>query len=385
MKMKLLFSVCALCATLLSSAANVVGGPFTINGKVKGADGQKVYLSYSTKADKQITQTAVISKGAFQFKGILPMPFVQATLSMGDSEDRNNRKWCSLLMEPGLMTTVLDMKNFQESVVKGSKSQNEYNALNASMNSIRAEMSRLRDAMGEAKDEKVRNAYSAQFDSVEIISDKMYAKFIESHPNSYVSPYLMMFNIGKMKYDVAQHCYDAFTPHVKQYGPFIDEIEKELASMKRVQPGQVAPDFTATDVNGKKISLSDLRGKYVLLDFWASWCVPCRRSFPHVKALYEKYKEKGLDVFCVGDNDRQEDKWREAIQKDGVEMFHHVLRGMKASVVDGKYIFDRTNDISSKFAIHFLPTKYLIDPEGKIIGKFDDKDLDAKLKNIFNF
>ena len=84
----------------------------------------------------------------------------------------------------------------------------------------------------------------------------------------------------------------------------------------------------------------------------------------------------------MADNDNQADVWQKAIKDDGVEMFHHVLRGMK--IIDRKtFKLDRTNDISEKYAIHFLPTKYLIDKDFKIIGKFNDEELDGKLKEIF--
>ena len=125
-----------------------------------------------------------------------------------------------------------------------------------------------------------------------------------------------------------------------------------------------------------------LKGKYVILDFWASWCVPCRQSFPHVKELYEKYHQKGLEVFCVADNDDSEDAWKKAIEKDGVEMFIHVLCGREND--QGMQKPDYSGDISKAYAVHFLPTKYLIDNEGKIVGKFDDVTLDIKLKEIFD-
>ncbi len=169
----------------------------------------------------------------------------------------------------------------------------------------------------------------------------------------------------------------------QQYGG-VEEIEKELAALANVQPGAMAPDIRKEDVNGDTVSISALKGKVVLVDFWASWCVPCRKSFPHVKALYEKYHKKGFEVFCVGDNDSTPDKWKEAIKQDGVEKFYHVLRGLRSyKDENGRRQFDRSQDVSDRYAIHYLPTKYLIDREGKIVGKFNDEELDAKLKEMF--
>jgi peroxiredoxin len=384
MKLKLLWSVCALCATLLAQAGNVTGGPFSIKGSLKGADGKKIYLRYAV-GDKDKMDSTVIRKGVFFFKGKLDAPFATGGLVYGNMNDQRSAKWCSLFMEPSAMTVSLTLDKFQSPKVKGSVSQAQYDAMNAQIASASKEMARLHDAVGKEQNIALRNKLSARQDSCEEVINKAQINFIKTHPDSYVAPYLMMFNIGHMTYTDANAAYQAFSPNVKKYGPFIKDIEGELASMKRVQPGEPAPDFTTTDINGNKVSFSDMKGKYVLLDFWASWCVPCRRSFPHVKALYNKYKDAGLDVFCVGDNDNQTDKWREAIKKDGVEMFHHVLRGMKASVVNGNYVMDNTNDISEKYAVHYLPTKYLIDKEGKIVGQFADEQLDAKLKEIFGF
>lgn len=382
MKLRLLLSMCALCATLLSQAGN--GGPFSIKGSLKGADGKTIYLQYNI-GEKTIKDKIVIKKGTFLFKGTLNAPFATATLIYGNPTDQRTAKWCMLFMEPSAMTIKLDLKDFSNAKIKGSVSQAQYDELNASIAGVTKEMGRLHDAVAKEKNVELRNKLSARQDSCEEIINNAQINFIKNHPDSYVSAQLMMFNIGHMTYNDANAAYQAFSPKVKKYGPFIKELEGELANMKKVCPGEPAPDFTTTDVNGNKVSFSDMKGKYIILDFWATWCVPCRRSFPHVKALYNKYKDKGLDVFCVADNDGQLDQWREAIKKDGVDMFHHVLRGMKASVVNGKYEMDKTNDISDKYAVHYLPTKYLIDQEGKIIGQFADEQLDAKLKEIFGF
>ena len=162
------------------------------------------------------------------------------------------------------------------------------------------------------------------------------------------------------------------------------EIEKEIEARGKTQPGAMAPDFSATDVNGKPFKLSDLKGKVVILDFWASWCVPCRKSNPHVRALYEMYHANGLDVVYVASDDGAEEKWRKAIETDQLvgEGYHHVLRGYDMKL-RGQ---DNPNDISDKYAIHYIPTKFLIDREGKIVCRIDegqDELLDQKLAEMF--
>lgn len=165
------------------------------------------------------------------------------------------------------------------------------------------------------------------------------------------------------------------------------EIASEIATLEKVAPGNMAPEIAKNDIYGKPFKLSSLRGKVVLLDFWASWCGPCRQSNPHVKALYEKYKKKGFDVVYVADNDSRPEDALKAIKQDGIEKYHHVLRGLKEKHNANGEIsgFDTSEDVSEQYAIHYLPTKYLIDREGKIIGVFTDENLDAKLQEIFGF
>ena len=157
---------------------------------------------------------------------------------------------------------------------------------------------------------------------------------------------------------------------------------KDIESLRLGVPGTEAYAFAATDINGKEFRLAGLRGKVVLLDFWASWCAPCRASNPHLKELYAKYKDKGFEVVCIADDDTNPDAWRQAVEKDGIGAFHHVLRGFK--MADG--VQDHSADISEHYGIHFLPTKILVGKNGMIVGRYgggEVEQLDAKLAEIF--
>ncbi|HEY8970280.1 MAG TPA: redoxin domain-containing protein, partial [Puia sp.] len=151
-------------------------------------------------------------------------------------------------------------------------------------------------------------------------------------------------------------------------------------------PGSMAKDFTAKELGGGTLSLSSLKGKYVLIDFWASWCVPCRKSMPHVKELYAEYKDKGLEVIGVSDDDRDSTAWKKALAKDGTGIWHNVLRGLDMEKIQRGEKNDK--DISEKFGIHSLPTKILIDRDGRIIGRYDKgtdeeaAELDRKLAEV---
>jgi thiol-disulfide isomerase/thioredoxin len=160
-------------------------------------------------------------------------------------------------------------------------------------------------------------------------------------------------------------------------------VTAELEKRKLGVIGSMAKDFTTTDIESNKLSLSDFKGKYVLLDFWASWCLPCRKLNPHLKELYATYKDKGFEVIGVSDDDRNPDAWKKAVVEDALP-WKHILRGAK--MVNGRP--DLSADISAGFNISSLPTHVLIDPNGKIIGRYggeggeDHASLDKKLELV---
>jgi len=211
--------------------------------------------------------------------------------------------------------------------------------------------------------------------------------YVKKYPSTALAANFLCMNTGRMTLEQLKEAYNKLDETARQTSAG-KEIAAEIAVLDRVAPGNPAPEIAKNDlVTGKPCALSSLKGKVVLLDFWASWCVPCRKSNPHVKALYEKYRKKGFDVVYVADNDSRPEEALKAIDQDGIRKYHHVLRGLKTlKDANGKMTgYDKSEDVSEQYAIHFLPTKYLIDREGNIIGKVEDETLDAKLKEIFGF
>jgi peroxiredoxin len=149
--------------------------------------------------------------------------------------------------------------------------------------------------------------------------------------------------------------YSSFGGEAKK-GPFAEILDKMVQSADLGKIGSVLPEFKQNDVNGKSVSLSSLRGKYVLIDFWASWCGPCRAENPNVVKTFNAYKNKNFTVLGVS-LDQDKAKWLEAIKKDGLTWTH---------VSDLKYW---NNEVAVQFGIQSIPANFLIDPKGVIIGK----------------
>ena len=151
----------------------------------------------------------------------------------------------------------------------------------------------------------------------------------------------------------------------------IAKVKKKINSAGAFMVGGVAPDFAQLTPEGDSLSLSDLRGKVVLVDFWASWCGPCRRENPHVKKIYEKYKDKGFDVLGVS-LDKTQKAWERAIEQDGLPWKHvSDLKGWK-------------NEVAQLYSVKSIPHTILLDQEGKIVAsKLRGPQLEQELAKIF--
>ncbi len=376
---------------------------FVLKGKITGQESGFLKLSYTALGGKNMQDSAAVLNGSFEFKGNIDVPVMAYLTGAVKSRALDDPNTGYFFIEPGKLSLELTAGDFKNLKLKGSKTQDEVSALDfrkkSQMDQIRSLSSEYDKAnltyINARKDGKPKGELEALKDLATAAKDKMDPfrkemnvvdmEFIKTNPDSYYTAYMLRYKVSSLQLAESKQLYSKLSERVKQssYGK---EIAKEIKSLAGGSPGALASVFSATDINGETLSLADFKGKkYVLLDFWASWCVPCRKGNPHLLSLYSKYKDKGLEIIGVSDDDSNHEAWKKAVIQDKIGVWKHVLRGLKYE----NRVFDRSKDISDPYAIHTLPTKILVDKNGIIIGRYggggeDDEAMDKKLAALFN-
>jgi thiol-disulfide isomerase/thioredoxin len=357
---------------------------FTLYGTIAGYEGDVIYLRYGSLQDHlTFVDSAVVNNETFVFKGHVDQPY-PAQLSATAEPDRRDLS-VRFYIEPGKLKLTANWDAREDYTLIGSQTNDESRKVNEFLKPFRREMLDFEEKYAvENISAEERVELDRQMREIADKYQRVQISFIEENPWSYIAAAWLrnmkaIFNNDMEEY---QRLYNNLGEKIKNS---VDGkgIAESIAIWEGVQSGKPAPEITGTDINGNPFRLSDLRGKVVVLDFWASWCAPCRADNPHLMKLWNKYNSKGFEIVAIGDNDNSPDKWKEAIEQDGTGMFYHLLRGLKQPSAG---VFDRSECRTKAYNVNFLPTKYLINADGNIIGMMRSKEeLENKLQEMFGF
>jgi len=369
---QLILILCA--AFALSSYA--CGQGYVISGEVKGAEGQTVSLKQFRNLQSEPVDVAstTVKDGRFTLKGDAPYPeFSQ--LYVG------NQGPVQFFVENSNIRITMDMGNLAQTKVTGSKE-----------NEVFAEFVEELEKYGQ-RQQQLTNSYVAlssssiatpdavanirtQMDKLNTDRSAFMINFLQKHRGKITTAFIVISVQGLMQaleFSQLEQIAGGFDTRSSQ-SLWVKTIKDHVASTKRTSVGQPFADITLKTPDDKPISISDYagKGKYVLLDFWAAWCGPCRNANPHVVELYKKYKDKGFEIVGIS-LDQSKEAWVKAIKDDNLTWPHmsDILYWQSAA--------------AKLYSVSTIPHTVLLDREGKIIARgMFVPELTAKLAEIFD-
>jgi len=356
---KLLFV--AIVSTTFLFSCNKENYSYTINGTIDSIEnGEKIYIELQNEEGMlSAIDTAVVENGKFKFTGQadqIEMAYIQIGSLPGKIR---------FVLENATINITAYKDSLESSKIEGSyhtdeltKFNNDFKTLQNKAQQYQMDNMEAYQKASQENDSETINRIQEEFGVIQDQINDYMKSYASENPKSYVSLLLLSQMVGDPDgFQSVKTSFEALSPELKttRVGK---ELEKKIESLLAVSVGKIAPDFSAPNTEGQMISLKESLGKITLIDFWASWCGPCRMENPNVVAMYNEFHEKGLNIIGVSlDREGQKDKWLEAIETDKLTWTH---------VSNLKFWQD---PIAVQYGIQSIPATLLLDAEGKIIAK----------------
>jgi peroxiredoxin len=331
---------------------------FTISGTIApGKDPvEKVILSYNVDGAAKLDSVKV-ADGKYAFKGQVKDPLLAGLRAVHRSAKRD----LFMIFLENSSIKVSSADSFSLATVTGSKSDRDYRILMKSLKPYNDRMGALSVAYTGYRRDKDEAGMKRIDEQAELLQDSIrqqYKVFLDKYAQSPIAMYAFRNFAG---WDIKPAEVEPVflkLPEATRNTPAGQEMASRISKAKQVSIGSVAPNFTQNDTLDRPVTLTSFRGKYLLIDFWASWCGPCRQENPNVVAAWQKYKDKGFDVLGVSlDQPTGKERWLKAIHDDKLTW---------TQVSDLKYW---KNEVAVAYGIQAIPQNYLLDPNGVIIDK----------------
>jgi len=347
----------------------VVSKGYTIDCDFGSTDISKAYLSQYVKGNWEHKDSTDVVDGKFVFTGELDLPEVWFL------RFDNKKDYISIFVENSNISVSGPSLNKDSLVITGSSIQDKLTSFNEGNKEFYDEMNELYDNYMTAEgtgDTATMNQIDIDYEAVSNKRSEFVMEYIGANTSSVIAPYLTVSNLlSGFSASEIDSTLKTFSEDL-QGSKYITAMQERSDKMKTTEIGVVAPLFTQNDPEGNPISLESFRGNYLLIDFWASWCGPCRKENPNVVAAYNKYHDMGFDILGVSLDDNGE-KWVAAIEKDGL---------IWSQVGDLK---GWANEVGQLYGVNSIPHSILLDKEGVIIAKnLREEELHEKLEEILN-
>lgn len=350
---------------LLSACTSKPG--YKLSGTIDGlASGDIVLLEQRIDKEYVKIDSVISPDGTFDFSGSVEIPDVYYVSVPG------RRGKAMIFLENNQVGFRADADTLWKPAVTGSAVHDEFETFQESINGMYVKARELYPSYQEAEkagDEETMKRIENQIDAIENEVEEFQKVYLDENTTSFIAPYIVQnLHYGK-EADEIEALLAKLDPSL-QGASLVGSISRRVEVLKRVAVGMPAPEFTQNDSLGKPVSLSSFRGKFLLIDFWAAWCPPCRAENPNLVNAYQKYKNRGFEVLGVSlDNSR--DRWMKAVKDDGLGW---------TQVSDLKYW---SNEVAALYGISSIPSNLLLDPDGVIIKKnLRGEDLHSALEEL---